>query len=279
MAEPPLSRRAQRVQRARERANDRMSGAVDRANERVSGAVDRANERVEDARQRYRDLRARTKSRLFGLDRSGPPPAPTRKGQPLNPWTLPNAIGYARLALIPVFLVVALSSRHGQATVAVVLFAVIGWTDYLDGFVARLTGQFSRLGALLDPIVDRCLIISGMAVAWRFSLLPRWAIAVMILREVFMLGLSRYALQNGVDIEINWFGRLAVAPVLGAPFFAMAGLHGLGVGLLYLGMTLSLLATAAYVRVGLASRSQPRPGAGEGVGPGGGDLNGPSSSA
>ena len=50
--------------------------------------------------------------RLFGLDRSGPPPTQTQAGQPLRPWTLPNAIGFARLALIPVFLVVALSQRR-----------------------------------------------------------------------------------------------------------------------------------------------------------------------
>jgi cardiolipin synthase len=61
---------------------------------------------------------------------------------------------------------------------------VIGWADYLDGFAARLTGQYSRLGALLDPIVDRLLVISGMVVAWRFSLLPRWAIACWRARAV-----------------------------------------------------------------------------------------------
>ena len=60
------------------------------------------------------------------------------------------------------FLVVALSSDDGQDALAAVLFAVIGWADYLDGFAARLTGQYSRLGALLDPIVDRLLVVSGM---------------------------------------------------------------------------------------------------------------------
>ena len=48
-----------------------------------------------------------TKRRLFGIDRSGPPPAATRSDQPLNPWTIPNAIGFVRLAAIPVFLVLA----------------------------------------------------------------------------------------------------------------------------------------------------------------------------
>ena len=72
------------------------------------------------------------------------------------------------------FLIVALSSDNGHSALAAVLFAVIGWADYLDGFAARLTGQYSRLRALLDPIVDRLLVVSGMLVCWHFELLPRW---------------------------------------------------------------------------------------------------------
>ena len=202
-------------------------------------------------------LRPLTKRRLFGLDRSGPPPVATRSDQPLRPWTIPNAIGFLRLVLIPVFLAVALSSHHGRDALAVVLFAVIGWADYLDGFAARLTGQYSRLGALLDPIVDRLLVISGMVVAWHFHLLPRWALAVVIARELFMLALSRYGLSRGVELKINWAGRLGVAPTMGAPFFAMAGLHWLALVMLYCGMALALLATALYVRDGIAQTRSP----------------------
>lgn len=192
-----------------------------------------------------------TKRRLFGIDRSGPPPDATRSGRPLNPWTIPNGIGFLRLLGIPVFLILAFSSPDGQSTAAVILFAVIGWSDYLDGFAARLTGQYSRLGALLDPIVDRLLVISGMAVCYRFSLLPRWAILVVVAREVFMLVISRYAMARGIDIKINWLGRLGVAPTMGAPFFAMAGVHWLALIMLYVGMALALSATAQYVRDGV----------------------------
>jgi cardiolipin synthase len=190
--------------------------------------------------------------RLFGIDRSGPPPEATRPDRPWHPWTIPNVIGYARLAGIPVFLVVALSSRHGQSALAVVLFAIIGWSDYLDGFTARLTGQYSRLGALLDPVVDRLLVISGAVVSWRFELLPRWAIALVAARELFVLALSRYGLSRGVELRINWPGRLAVAPAMGAPFFAMAGVHWLALILLYVGLALALVATVLYVRDGAA---------------------------
>jgi cardiolipin synthase len=198
-----------------------------------------------------------TKRRLFGLDRSGPPPVATRSDQPLHLWTIPNAIGYLRLAGIPVFLILALSSRKGQSTAAAVLFAAIGWADYLDGFAARLTGQYSRFGALLDPVVDRLLIVSGMVVAFDFSLLPRWALILAVSREVFTLGLSRYGLTRGVEIKINWPGRLGVAPTMGAPFFAMAGVHWLALVMLYSGLVLSLTASALYVRHGLLeSRDQ-----------------------
>jgi len=203
--------------------------------------------------------RGLSKRRLIGIDRSGPAPESTLAGQPLHPWTLPNAIGYVRLAGIPVFLVIALSSRHGHDALAVVLFAIIGWADYLDGFVARLTGQYSRLGALLDPIIDRLLVVAGMIVAWRFALLPRWALAVVIAREVFMLAVSRYALRRGVEIKINWPGRLAVAPVMGAPFFAMAGVHWLALIMLYVGLALALTASVLYVRRGVGELRNPPP--------------------
>lgn len=196
-----------------------------------------------------------TKRRLLGIDRSGPPPPATVAGSPLRPWTIPNAIGYLRLAGIPVFVVLALSARHGQSGLAAALFAVIGWSDYADGFVARLTGQYSRMGALLDPVVDRLLVLSGMAVAWRFDLLPRWALALVIVRELAVLVLSRYGLRRGVELRINWPGRVGVAPTMGAPFFAILGLHTVALVMLYTGLALALVATAQYVRDG---RSQLR---------------------
>jgi CDP-diacylglycerol--glycerol-3-phosphate 3-phosphatidyltransferase len=189
--------------------------------------------------------------RLSGLDRSGPPPPQTLRGQPLHPLTIPNAIGYVRLALIPVFLALAFSSDDGQSTAAVVIFAVIGWSDYLDGIAARVTGQYSRLGALLDPLTDRLLVLSGAVVCWHFELLPRWAIAVLAARELFMLGLVRWGLRRGIDLGINWLGRAGVWPVMSALFFAMAGLEKLGEICLYAGLVLVLGSTVQYVQSGL----------------------------
>jgi cardiolipin synthase len=192
--------------------------------------------------------------RLLGLDRSGPAPSETEAGQPLRPWTIPNAIGFARLALVPVFLIVALSSSDGTGAAQATLFGVIGWGDYADGIAARVTRQYSRLGALMDPVTDRLLILSGAIVTWHFELLPRWALAILIARELLMLALGRYALSEGVELRINWPGRLAVAPVMGSFFFAMAGLGGLGETMLYVGLALALLASVLYARTGMRTR-------------------------
>src|SRR5829696_4193814 len=186
--------------------------------------------------------------RLSGLDRSGPPPPETLAGQPWRVWTIPNAIGFVRLALIPVFLVLAFNSEDGTDLAPLIIFAVIAWSDYLDGIAARITGQYSRLGALLDPLVDRLLVISGVVVCWHFDLLPHWALAVLVAREVFMIGLVRWGLQRGLVVKVNWLGRAGVWPVMSALFFAMAGVSWLAHACLYVGLVLVLGASALYLR-------------------------------
>jgi len=193
--------------------------------------------------------------RLSGLDRSGPPPVETRAGAPLHPWTLPNAIGYVRAALIPVFLILAFSSDNGTDALPAVIYAVIAWGDYADGIAARVTGQYSRLGAILDPIIDRATILSGAVVCWHFELLPRWGIAVLAAREAFMLLVGPPLVRRGVELKINWPGRVAVFPVMSAIFFGLVGLQDLAAILLYVGIALTLWATVLYGRTAVQQLS------------------------
>lgn len=191
-----------------------------------------------------------TKRRLLGLDRSGPPPRETRAGEPLNPWTIPNLIGFTRIALIPVFLVLALDSGDGRVASASVIYAVIGGTDYLDGMLARITGQYSRLGTLLDPLTDRLLVVSGVIVCWHFELLPRWALAILAGRELLMLAVTQAGLRRGLDLEVKMIGRWAVWPTMFSMFLAMVSVTWVAEALLYLGLAMTLWATAGYLRDG-----------------------------
>ena len=201
--------------------------------------------------QSFRKGRRKGFRRQFGLDRSGPPPRQTRPGQPLRPWTIPNAVGYVRLAALPVFLYLAFSSGDGRSAPAAAIYWAVAVGDYLDGFLARATGQYSRMGALLDPVVDRLTILCGAAVCWHFELLPRWALALLAVREVVTLVLAQLALRRIGELEINWLGRIAVWPTMAAIFFAMISSSPVWSALLIVGVVLGILGTVAYVRTGL----------------------------
>jgi len=192
--------------------------------------------------------------RLLGLDRSGPPPPQTAPGAPLRPWTLPNAIGFARAILIPLFLVFEYSSRTGVDAGGGICFLLAGGGDYLDGMTARVTGQYSRLGAALDPLVDRLLVLAGAVACWSFELLPRWALALLLVREVVMLVAGQAWIRHGHALRIRWIGRIAVAPTMFGIWLEVIGLHGVGEGFFFAGLTLAWGAAALYLRDGFATR-------------------------
>lgn len=189
--------------------------------------------------------------RLFGLDRSGPPPHEVQKGEPLNPWTLPNLVGYLRLAAIPVFLWLAFESGDGRSAGAAIVFWLIAAGDYVDGLLARITGQYSRLGSILDPVIDRLTILAGAVVCWHFELLPRWALALLAARELAMLLLGQYAIRHGVEVRVNWPGRISVFPIMGGIFFALVIAGWVPAALLILGLALAIVATVLYAQAGV----------------------------
>jgi cardiolipin synthase (CMP-forming) len=193
---------------------------------------------------------SRGKARTLGLDRGGPEPPQTRAGQPLRPLTLPNLVGYIRIALLAAFVVIALSSDDGRVPIATTFFTVAAFADYLDGMLARVTGQYSRLGALMDPLIDRLVVVCGVIVAWEFELLPRWGLALLVARELGMVVIVACALRLGLDLHINWIGRIAVWPTMSAFGSALFGWDGIDEAFLYVGLVGSFAASALYLRDG-----------------------------
>ena len=118
-------------------------------------------------------------------------------------------------------------------------------------------GSFYMLGAYVAwSLTDRLQgaigfwfsILAGAAVCWHFELLPRWAIALLALREVTTLALSYYGLKHGADIEITWVGRIAVFLIMGGIFWSMVldwTIIRIGFSV---GVILSIVATVLYVR-------------------------------
>ncbi len=142
------------------------------------------------------------------------------------------------------FLVLALRSESGTDALPAVLFAVIAWSDYADGIAARVTGQYSRMGALLDPLVDRMLIVAGVIVCWHFDLLHtgRW-----LSWPRASCSCSAWLATHvpNAELKINWLGRWGVWPVFSALFFALCGVDWLALACLYVGFVLVLGSTAS----------------------------------
>ncbi|MBI4898816.1 MAG: CDP-alcohol phosphatidyltransferase family protein [Actinobacteria bacterium] len=153
-----------------------------------------------------------------------------------------------RALLVPAFFVLAMNSDDGRDALATTLIGIAGATDYLDGLVARLTGQFSRLGTLLDPFVDRMLIIAVAVVIFHFELQPRYLMVLILVREVMMMALSVPVLLRGMQIRVNWVGRLAVWPLMSGGFLALCIDSWVVGALIWIGVAGSWAATALYVR-------------------------------
>jgi cardiolipin synthase len=112
------------------------------------------------------------------------------------------------------------------------------------------------MGALLDPVVDRLAVLSGAAVCWHFELLPRWALAVLAIREVATLVLAEVALRRGIDLEISWVGRISVFLVFGGIFWSMVVDWWIIEAGFVVGVAMGVLATYYYVRAALGRPPQ-----------------------
>jgi cardiolipin synthase len=129
--------------------------------------------------------------------------------------TVPNGISAARIALIPVF--VALIIDHDTTTAGLVLFAVVVATDWVDGTVARRTGQVSDVGKILDPVADRLAIAAGLIALVLRGIFPLWAAAAILARDLTVLLVGAIALvRSDVRVEVRWIGKLATFSLMAA---------------------------------------------------------------
>jgi cardiolipin synthase (CMP-forming) len=182
--------------------------------------------------------------------------------------TAPNAVTLVRLLLMPVCAWLLATGRYGWG---LVLTALVGSTDWVDGWLARRTGQVSRLGQLLDPLADR-LLIASVAVALVVRGVLPWPAALLLLaRDVVLLAGWPLLKRRGIEPpEVVFLGKAATLvllialPVLtlGATDLAVAdAAHLLGLALLWAGVAMYYLAGAVYVRMVLERLGQ-RAGAG-----------------
>ncbi len=175
--------------------------------------------------------------------------------------TVPNALSVLRLLGVPVFLYLVLVSE--QDGWAVLLLMAAGATDYLDGKIARMFGQYSRLGELLDPAADRLYILVTLLALVARDGLPLWWALVLIGRDG-MLALTLPVLKkHGYGpLRVSYLGKAATFNLLYAFPMLLAALPG-NDGLLAtvfrpLGWAFAAWGSVLYLVAGVAYLAQVR---------------------
>ena len=156
-------------------------------------------------------------------------------------FTVPNALSLLRLFMVPVVVVLLLARADGLAAAFFVLAAL---TDFLDGRLARRAGT-TRLGRILDPVADRLMLSSVAVVLAVRDLLPAWAVAILVGRDLLALAGS---LVVGSKIRVNRVGKAATAVLMGAVALVVI-IPGVVVGeiMFYAGFGLSIVAGLMYL--------------------------------
>jgi cardiolipin synthase len=120
--------------------------------------------------------------------------------------TLPNLITLARLACLPVFLWLLFGKEDRAAAAA--LLALLGITDWVDGYLARHLGQVSELGKVLDPVADRLLFLVGAGGILIDGSVPAWFAVIVLVRETLVGGATLVLAALGARrIDVTWFGK------------------------------------------------------------------------
>lgn len=143
-------------------------------------------------------------------------------------WTIPNAISALRLILIPVFLWLVLVPEADLLAIAVLV--VSGVTDYADGYLARRLDQYSRVGALLDPIADRLYIFAVVVGLALRDVIPWWVAVLLPLRDLLMWGLVPLLRTRGyTTLPVHFLGKAATFNLLYAfPLLFLGAGEGIG---------------------------------------------------
>lgn len=137
-------------------------------------------------------------------------------------WTIPNILTIVRILLTPVFVMAYTSENFNLAWI---LFAIAGLTDALDGFLARIWNQRTQLGAMLDPLADKALLVTSFICLALKGWIPAWFTVLVVSRDVIIIGGLAVLNFWGVDVRSRikpiWISKFTTAAQIVLVVFVM----------------------------------------------------------
>lgn len=123
-----------------------------------------------------------------------------------NIWNLPNILTIVRMALIPVFVALHVMTQY---KLALLVFCIASFTDWLDGHIARKCGLITDFGKLMDPLADKLMVCTALVMQGIAGVFPVVAIVIVIIKELVMIYGSSYMLHKNIVVYSNIWGKLA----------------------------------------------------------------------
>jgi CDP-diacylglycerol--glycerol-3-phosphate 3-phosphatidyltransferase len=137
-------------------------------------------------------------------------------------FNLPNTITMGRMAMIPVILWFTYFESRRASFIAAMLFAVIGATDFLDGWVARRRGLVTVIGKFLDPLADKLVVMAALVMLVHLGRVAAWVVIVVMGREFIVSGLRTIAMSEGIVIAAGQDGKLkTILQIVGITFLLL----------------------------------------------------------
>lgn len=166
-------------------------------------------------------------------------------------YSVANLITVLRLLLVPFFFAVLIRDSERARLIAFALYAIAASTDWVDGQIARRTNTVTQVGKIIDPLVDRLLLASGVIGLYIIGELPLWIPVVLVLRDVYLLYGSYVLERHNIILPVNFIGKVTTAILMAGFSLLIAGWpsvggHMIGLWMVYIGMAFSFITALKY---------------------------------
>lgn len=135
---------------------------------------------------------------------------------------LPNKLTMMRMCMIPVIVLLMMAGGRACGLIAVLLFAVASFTDFLDGHIARSRGLVTDFGKFMDPIADKLLVTAVMIMMVERGLMAGWILVIFVAREFIVSGLRLVAAGKGTVLAAGKLGKIKTATQMAALIVALS---------------------------------------------------------
>jgi CDP-diacylglycerol---glycerol-3-phosphate 3-phosphatidyltransferase len=175
----------------------------------------------------------------------------------------PNLMTLGRIACIPVFIALLAYENRRNSFLAAAVFAAAAISDWIDGWLARVSNKVTTLGKFLDPLADKIIVLSALVILLRLGRVPSWVVVIILARELLISGLRTIAMSEGLVIAASrggkWKTSLQLSGIIALMLHyhfpidyllwtVVTDFHTVGLTLLYLSLIPGIASAVDYVR-------------------------------